>query len=201
MKKLILQLIIKTIIVAIIISILTYIGYLLSPPINQFNIYEVNGICSAYDKGRSCYIEINNGTTYQITRDLLRKNDVLKVEELSGQNLKFCAVDRIIFSPLIVAWDDNADIREQCIAETNKKHSASRIAFFVITAMFGLVALTPSILRITENRDQIKDIVWRKEKREAEKQRIADKHLDSNIPLKKRPQNMSRKKWKNRNKR
>ena len=204
MNRLIRQLIIKLIIVAIIISVFTYIVSIMCPHLDQSNLYDVNGICvdtysEPYGKhGSAYYITMNNGTTYQIIYNLL--SDVGKIKDLRGQNLKFCAVDRKVFKPLIVGWNDNAEIRQRTIDETNQQHSKSRIAAFVILIVFGIIFLLPSIFRITEKRDQIKETVWKKKKREAKKQRFADKQLDSNVSNKKRPPNMSKKKWKHRNK-
>ena len=207
MKRLISHLMIKIIIATIIILILMYITALCCPDPKQSNLYEVNGICidAYYEKSTKSstlyYINMDNGTTYLINRDMLRYVNVSKIQELKGRDLTFLATDRIIFTPTVVAWNDADEIRETTLALTREQISESRTAMMIIYLFLGLVFLTPSILRITQKRDQIKDAAWRKKKREAEKQRFAEKQLESNGSSKKRPQNMSEKRWKKRRKR
>ena len=208
MRKLIYQLIIKTIIVAVMVSVLTFVFFQIRPKYDQSDLYEISGTCidvyteSLGKYGTMYYVTMDNGNDYFVGADLREEieDTGIGLKDLKGRHLQFCVADRLIFSSQIISWNISTEEKVIGLNHMNQCNAEARIVIAIMFSLLGFVPLLPSIFRITEKRDQIKETVWKKKKREAKKQRFADKQLDSNVSNKKRPPNMSKKKWKHRNK-
>lgn len=209
MNRLIRQLIIKTIVVAVMVSVLIFVFFQMRPQYDPSDLYEISGTCidvyaeSLGKTGTMYYVTMDNENDYFVGADLREEieDTGIGLKDLKGRHLQFCVADRFIFSSEIITWNISTEEKKLGLDYTNQRNAEARIVIVIMFSLLGFVPLTPSILRITQKRDQIKETAWRKKKREAEKQRFAEKQLESNGSSKKRPQNMSAKKWKKRHKR
>ena len=209
-KQLILNLIIR-ILIFIMLGIFIYgFSFLLHPNTEETDMYAVKGKCVDIYKetiyvGRISatheYIVMDENKKYRITQTIDEYLDV-PINSLIGKEIVFFASYKSIWSGKnhpIVAWSDTADSKEETLTNYNEFQRDYRILVIVFSLVcIGPVLLIPQILRISEERDERMGKVWAKEKKAAKRRRIEEKNLPPLSEQKKRPRNMSKKKWEQR---
>ena len=209
-KQLINNLLIR-IVVLIILGVLIFsFSFLVHPHLDEKDVYEVKGQCiDIYEESiyvgklsfTHKYVVIDDDKYLRVFHDIESCID-RPLTSLIGKEVVFWVSDKSIwygYKHPIVAWEDASNSKEETLATFNDSSRSARIFTTTFSLLLiGPALIIPQILRISEERDVRMEKIWAKEKKAAMRKRIEDKNLPPLSEQKKRPKNISTKKWKQR---